>query len=523
MNREAVSRAARMTRRRAVVLTSVYAAIGLHVAHWKLEGRTLAPLELNEVMYTLELGVVTAGFLFMAVLVLGTLVFGRFFCGWACHILALEDLAAAGLARAGIRLRPIRSRVLALVPVLAAAYMFAWPQFERFAARRWSWAETAFGPQPAFTWRVLGDGEGWASFLTTDFTRNLPGPFVAATTFLVCGGLIVYLLGSRSFCRYACPYGAVFGIADRFAPGRIVLTGDCTNCGICTAHCQSHVRVHEEVARYGSVVDAACLKDLDCVAVCPTGALGFGVARPSLWKRVRRPSVSVRRPPGLSRVEETIVAGVFLIVLLSVRGIYSAVPFLLALGLAACTSVGGVIAIRAIRGHSAWLPGYPLRRRGRWTRTGRAMIAGLGLVGLLVLHSTWIRYHEVRSHQLYRALVSAAADPTIARSPQQDGRAGALRGHLEARARWGLVRPEDLEHKLASFYLYAGPVERAEPWLRRLLRRDSADLDARVRLAGLLEHSGRREEARAEWRTVVATASGADSAAAASALRRLDR
>ena len=36
-----------------------------HYAHWKLSGRTLAPLELNEVMHTLELGIVTAGFLFM--------------------------------------------------------------------------------------------------------------------------------------------------------------------------------------------------------------------------------------------------------------------------------------------------------------------------------------------------------------------------------------------------------------------------------------------------------------------------
>ena len=38
---------------RALTLASVYGLMALHVLHWKLAGRTLAPLELNEVMYTM--------------------------------------------------------------------------------------------------------------------------------------------------------------------------------------------------------------------------------------------------------------------------------------------------------------------------------------------------------------------------------------------------------------------------------------------------------------------------------------
>ena len=74
-----------------------------HIVHWKLAGRTLAPLELNEVMHTLELGIVTAGFILMALLVLATFVFGRFFCSWGCHILALEDASTWLLEKVGIR------------------------------------------------------------------------------------------------------------------------------------------------------------------------------------------------------------------------------------------------------------------------------------------------------------------------------------------------------------------------------------------------------------------------------------
>ena len=58
---------------RALSLSLVYVVFALHILHWKTSGKTLAPLELNEVMYTLELGIITAGFLFMCFLVLGSL------------------------------------------------------------------------------------------------------------------------------------------------------------------------------------------------------------------------------------------------------------------------------------------------------------------------------------------------------------------------------------------------------------------------------------------------------------------
>ena len=116
---------------RALTLASVYVLMGIHIAHWKLNGTTLAPLELNEVMYTLELGIVTAGFLFMAVALLATLIFGRFFCSWGCHILALQDLCGWLLEKINVRPKPVRSRVLLLVPPAALFYMFVWPQILR--------------------------------------------------------------------------------------------------------------------------------------------------------------------------------------------------------------------------------------------------------------------------------------------------------------------------------------------------------------------------------------------------------
>ena len=112
--------------------------------------------------------------------------------------------------------------------------MFLWPQVVR------AWESRALP-----TFHMATDRDGWASLVTNNFWRNLPGPWIIALTFLVCGILMIYLLGSRTFCTYVCPYGAVFSLADRFSPGRILVRDNCKQCGRCTAACMSGVRVHE--------------------------------------------------------------------------------------------------------------------------------------------------------------------------------------------------------------------------------------------------------------------------------------
>ena len=112
---------------RAAVLISVHAVIAAHITYFLVAGRTLSPIEPSESMYTLELGYVNCGFIFFAIALGTTLVFGRFFCGWACHIVALQDLCAWLMKKAGVRPRPFRARLLALAPLTLALYMFVWP------------------------------------------------------------------------------------------------------------------------------------------------------------------------------------------------------------------------------------------------------------------------------------------------------------------------------------------------------------------------------------------------------------
>lgn len=477
---------------RALTLALVYVLMVAHIMHWLLAGRTLAPLELNEVMYTAELGIITAGFLFMALTVVATAMFGRFFCGWACHILALQDACAWLLAKAQIRPKPVRSRLLVWVPLGTALYMFVWPQLARVIEGR-----------PLAQLRVAGDTEGWASFFTEDYWRNLPGPTIAILTFMICGFIIVYVLGSRSFCKYVCPYGAVFSIADRVALGRIRVKPDvdrdaCLSCGKCTGVCQSHIRVHEELAQFGTVVSGSCLKDLDCVAVCPKGALRVSAGAPPAFRRATK--VTERRPYDFTLAEELVALGAFFVVFLSFRGLYGEVPLLMSLAMGVCAAYLVVKAIHLFTRADVRFNRSTLKSSGVWRPAGRFFGFAMLLFTLLTIHSGLIRMNELLGDRAYRELEAA-----IASGIPQPALAQRALSHYEAVAAWGLIEPAYVSRRLASLYSLAGKAELEEQALRRVLASDPGDAEARLRLGSVLIQSRRFDEAIEQLETVEAT------------------
>src|SRR5205085_1339324 len=67
--------------------------------------------------------------------ILSTLILGRWFCGWGCHIVALQDLCGWLMMKVGIKPRPFRSRALMWVPLGLALYMFVLPVVHREVLR----------------------------------------------------------------------------------------------------------------------------------------------------------------------------------------------------------------------------------------------------------------------------------------------------------------------------------------------------------------------------------------------------
>ncbi len=463
-------RASRHGRVRAWVLIGVHLLIAAHIAHWVLAGRTVAPAELNESMYTLEQGAITVGAILTALILLSVLVFGRFFCSWGCHVLALQDLSAWLLERVGIRPKPMRSRLAPLVAIVAALSMFLWPQVERLAAGS-AW--------PGL--RVTTDAEGFGSLMTDDFLRNLPGPWVTLATFLICGGALVWMLGTRSFCRMICPYGALFSLTDRFSLGGIRLRGDCDSCGLCTAACTSQIRVHEEIARHGRVVSPNCLKDLDCVKSCPREALAWGLGAPSLLRSIGE---AARMRGAWSIGNEIVLLVVAALCTLIFRSLYGEIPFFLAMALGVLFGWIAVTSLRMLREGNVRACQLQLRLHGRTTHAGVAWLCAAALLAVATVHCGWIRVHEQLGRAAWAACLSqedaVAANESASRAVE----------HLELVERYGAWNPPYIDRMLADVHLRTARPERALRHVKRMTVRWPDDRSRWAQLANTLAAMG---------------------------------
>jgi polyferredoxin len=450
---------------RAVVLIVVHLVIVAHVLHWQFAGKTMTPLEPSEAMQTFELGLVNAGFVLFVIATLATLIFGRFFCGWACHVVAYQDLCAWLLGKLGLRPRPLRSRLLVFVPLGAAFYMFVWPTIKRLDAG---------GEMPAFV----------AHFTTDDLWRTFPGPWMGTLTLVVCGALVVWFFGAKGFCTYGCPYGAVFGVADRAAPVRIRVTDACEGCGHCTAVCTSNVRVHQEVALHKMVVDPGCMKCLDCVSVCPKEALYVGFGPPAITSA----KAKSRRVYDLTWREELLAAATFIGALYSYRELYHAVPFLLAIGLSTCVAAAMLVVTRALKRRDFTFQHVVARREGRFTPRGAALLAALLALLAFTVHSAVVQYH---SHEGVRRMTELRA----ARGPVEPARYEAALESFTTADTLGLFPDGHVDLAISSLAERLGNRDLALERARAAVAHNPRLAQGYLQLASLLQRDGNRDEA----------------------------
>jgi polyferredoxin/tetratricopeptide (TPR) repeat protein len=444
-------RKSKTSRWRALALILLNLLMIAHIVQWRVMGKTVSPIEPSETMQTLQQGAINAGFIFFSLAILATLIFGRFVCGWGCHILALQDFCGWMLKKIGLTPKPFRSRLLVYVPLIGALYMFVWPTAYRF------FTKPEHEPLiPNFTNHLV----------TTNFWETFPSVAVAIPFLFICGFMTVYFLGQKGFCTYACPYGGFFSLADKFSPGKIRVTDACNQCGHCTATCTSNVLVHAEVKQYGMVVDPGCMKCMDCVSVCPNDALYFGFGKPTLLVPKSRKG-GIKRTYSVTWPEEIVGAVVFLGSFLAVRGVYALVPFLMALGCATITTFLTLKTWRLFRARELSFYRFNLKYSGRIRKAGWAFVAcSVTWVGLNA-HSGWIRYHEYLGDRAFRKiqipdeLALAQKDPAPWLSPIDRENIREGKKHFQTASTFGLFANSEALPKLAWFEYLSGDAERS--------------------------------------------------------------
>jgi polyferredoxin/Flp pilus assembly protein TadD len=474
---------------RALTLTGVWVLAIAHVAHWSITGRSLGRVVLSDSMRTLETGEVNPGFVLFALAALATLLAGRFFCGWACHMGALQDACAWALRRVGVRPHLFRSRALGAVPFVLAGYMFVWPTLEREVA-----APLLHAPAQEFP-------GVWTRITTTRMWEGLPSAWVAVPFLALSGAATVYFLGARGLCRYACPYGGVFHVLEPLAPARVIVdAARCDECGRCTAACTTGVRVLEQVRTHGFIADPDCVRSLDCIVACPSGALSIGVRSPARSVAARLRTRTARRYD-LSLCEEGGAVAVGIGTFAATRGAYGVVPMLLAGTVAILGAFGTWKAWRLARDPNVRLGRWQLRVRGSLTPAGRVAIVAMAAMGALVAQAG-----------ATRAMIALAqrADDRVHASFEQSLRGEASPGDREAARvalRWyersrgirnggvGLAETPAVVVRVAWLRLVLGDSEGAVAEMRAFIDAGRAGDTGPVELAQLLLAMGREEDA----------------------------
>ena len=139
-------------------------------------------------------------------LIIATIIFGRFFCGFMCAFGTLGDAVhfiGKGVFKLNYRMPEALDKKLKWIKYILLALLI-------------------------FTWITgIGVFAGWSPWDAFGSLLTLPPDFAYAFTSLTIGTILLLLiiLGSlfveRFFCRYLCPMGAVFSIASLLKPAKI--------------------------------------------------------------------------------------------------------------------------------------------------------------------------------------------------------------------------------------------------------------------------------------------------------------
>ena len=189
-----------------------------------------------------------------------TQIFGRFFCGWACHFGAIQELSYYILKKLNIKTITIDSKLVTLLPIIILLNYYVLPNVYHAMQNPWTSIEI-----------TLNEPDIWAF---------LPGMVIGSITFAVDGFMIVYFLGKKGFCRFLCPWGAFLKIPNALALFKVRKTDTCTHCHVCTTDCPVGIDVSYEINTYKKVVSTNCTSCMMCTSGCPSNALSYKFSNP---------------------------------------------------------------------------------------------------------------------------------------------------------------------------------------------------------------------------------------------------
>jgi polyferredoxin len=208
-------------------------------------------LQIEWVWFSLLAGLTGAALIhYLIAKIIGPLVIGRMYCGWACYTLMLLDL-------------------------------LPWKNSPGRLKGPWGWLRLAH--------LLLSLALVLALWFVFDYRSDIYMNSVVGVYWFIGGNLLYYTVGvalavvlkdNRAFCKYVCP------VTIFLKPGTCLsmlkISGDrdrCTACGTCADNCPMDIEVYKYIQNGQRVLSTECTSCQTCVTVCPNEVLStsFGL------------------------------------------------------------------------------------------------------------------------------------------------------------------------------------------------------------------------------------------------------
>jgi polyferredoxin len=173
---------------------------------------------------------------------IGPIIFGRAWCGWACWTMMFLDLFPWRKPEQG------RVKYLGLFRYLHFALSFGLIYFLFYMS-----------------------GYGFTGHRGAELEWLVIGNVIY---YLLAIGLTVTLRDNRAFCKYVCPIPATMKPLSRFSLLKQQIDMDkCNDCGLCVSHCLMDIKLLEYAHNNNRILSSECVLCDSCVNVCPTEAI----------------------------------------------------------------------------------------------------------------------------------------------------------------------------------------------------------------------------------------------------------
>ena len=210
-----------------------------------------------------------AGWYVLGMILLFGVVLGRTICGWLCPLGLIQELLHR-IPTPKIRKNRVTAILSRLKYGFLAIFVLAVPLYYGLAKGL---------PLPAFCKYICPAGtlEGAAGHLANPGNASMYEMlgllFTRKWVILLVIGLACIFCW-RSFCRFLCPLGAVYGLFSRFSIVGVRVDADrCNGCGACVRGCRMDVK---------HVGDHECIQCGKCMEDCAQGAISLKAGRITL-------------------------------------------------------------------------------------------------------------------------------------------------------------------------------------------------------------------------------------------------